>query len=358
MPSLTAPNVVRPADAERAVRAALGRLGQRPRRVALVLPDAAAKVSLVRFKERPVARGGPGGARQVPDPQGRPVPRRGLAGLVRGRRPVRRRAGVRRGAGPPRHRGRVRAGLPGRRRHRRRRGPGHLRPGAVRPEDGRGPDRGLAAHPRVGGRGHHRDLPGPEPGVLPPPRRGRRRPPGRARAPDGHVLPGPPRRPRIQPRPRRRHARRRRSSGADWTAIQARLGVPRGTGDARCRRGGRRSGWPTRSRPRSGWPPPCGQRRRAMGRMDRINLSTRPFYNERAVHAAAGARGGAGRGGVGLQPLAGVRAVRAAGRAAGPHRPRGGEVAGAAGSRGDDPPIDQPARTRGHGGGGARGQRR
>ena len=53
VPSLTAPNVVRPADAERAVRAALGRLGQRPKRVALALPDAAAKVTLVRFKEVP-----------------------------------------------------------------------------------------------------------------------------------------------------------------------------------------------------------------------------------------------------------------------------------------------------------------
>ena len=52
-PSLTAPNVVRPADVVSAVRAALERLGQRPRRVALVIPDAAAKVSLVRFKDVP-----------------------------------------------------------------------------------------------------------------------------------------------------------------------------------------------------------------------------------------------------------------------------------------------------------------
>ncbi len=53
VPSLTASNVVRPADVASAVRAALERLGQRPRRVALVLPDAAAKVSLVRFKDVP-----------------------------------------------------------------------------------------------------------------------------------------------------------------------------------------------------------------------------------------------------------------------------------------------------------------
>jgi Tfp pilus assembly PilM family ATPase len=53
VPSLTAPNVARPAE----LRAALGRLwerlGQRPKRVGLVIPDAAAKVSLVRFKDVP-----------------------------------------------------------------------------------------------------------------------------------------------------------------------------------------------------------------------------------------------------------------------------------------------------------------
>ncbi len=53
VPSLTAPNVVRPAEVAAAVRAALERLGQRPKRIALVIPDAAAKVSLVRFKDVP-----------------------------------------------------------------------------------------------------------------------------------------------------------------------------------------------------------------------------------------------------------------------------------------------------------------
>jgi Tfp pilus assembly PilM family ATPase len=52
-PSLTAANVARPAEVASAVRAALERLGQRARRVALVIPDAAAKVSFVRFKEVP-----------------------------------------------------------------------------------------------------------------------------------------------------------------------------------------------------------------------------------------------------------------------------------------------------------------
>jgi type IV pilus assembly protein PilM len=52
-PSLTATNLARPADVAAALRAALDRLGQRPRRVALVIPDAAAKVSFVRFKDVP-----------------------------------------------------------------------------------------------------------------------------------------------------------------------------------------------------------------------------------------------------------------------------------------------------------------
>jgi len=53
VPSLTASNVVKPADVASAVRAAVERLGQRPKRVALAIPDAAAKVTLLRFKEVP-----------------------------------------------------------------------------------------------------------------------------------------------------------------------------------------------------------------------------------------------------------------------------------------------------------------
>jgi len=53
VPSLTSSNVVRPDEVIIAIRAALERLGQRPKRVALAIPDAAAKVSLVRFKEVP-----------------------------------------------------------------------------------------------------------------------------------------------------------------------------------------------------------------------------------------------------------------------------------------------------------------
>jgi len=53
VPSLTAPNLARAAEVGAALKAALDRLGQRPRRVALAIPDAAAKVSLVRFKDVP-----------------------------------------------------------------------------------------------------------------------------------------------------------------------------------------------------------------------------------------------------------------------------------------------------------------
>lgn len=51
--SLTASNVLKPAEVAAAIGRALDRLGQRPKRVALAVPDGAAKVSLVRFKEVP-----------------------------------------------------------------------------------------------------------------------------------------------------------------------------------------------------------------------------------------------------------------------------------------------------------------
>jgi Tfp pilus assembly PilM family ATPase len=56
-PSLNAANIPDPAVVSDAVRRALDRLGGRPRRVALVVPDSAAKVSLVRL-EKPPARAG------------------------------------------------------------------------------------------------------------------------------------------------------------------------------------------------------------------------------------------------------------------------------------------------------------
>ena len=53
VPSLNASNVADPPGLARAVGRVLGRLGGRPRRVALVVPDTAAKVSLVRLDKVP-----------------------------------------------------------------------------------------------------------------------------------------------------------------------------------------------------------------------------------------------------------------------------------------------------------------
>ena len=56
VPSLTASNVHNRTAVVSALRAALDRAGARPRRVALVIPDLAAKVSLVRFDTVPARR--------------------------------------------------------------------------------------------------------------------------------------------------------------------------------------------------------------------------------------------------------------------------------------------------------------
>ena len=52
-PSLNAPNVADVAALARAIESALGKAGARARRAALVIPDTAAKVSLVRFEKIP-----------------------------------------------------------------------------------------------------------------------------------------------------------------------------------------------------------------------------------------------------------------------------------------------------------------
>ena len=56
VPSLTSQNIVDPTTVASAVRTALGRLGTRPARVALIVPDLAAKVSLIRFDQVPARR--------------------------------------------------------------------------------------------------------------------------------------------------------------------------------------------------------------------------------------------------------------------------------------------------------------
>jgi Tfp pilus assembly PilM family ATPase len=56
VPSLTSHNIVDRAAVAAALRTACDRLGQRPRRAALVIPDLAARVSLVRFDQVPPRR--------------------------------------------------------------------------------------------------------------------------------------------------------------------------------------------------------------------------------------------------------------------------------------------------------------
>ena len=55
-PSLTSTNIVDPGAVSRALSAACQSLGLKPKRVALVIPDVAAKVSLVRFDQIPTRR--------------------------------------------------------------------------------------------------------------------------------------------------------------------------------------------------------------------------------------------------------------------------------------------------------------
>ncbi|MEW5981695.1 MAG: pilus assembly protein PilM [Acidobacteriota bacterium] len=56
VPALNSPNLVHAREVEQAVRRTFERLGHRPRRVGLVIPDAAAKVSFVRFERIPARR--------------------------------------------------------------------------------------------------------------------------------------------------------------------------------------------------------------------------------------------------------------------------------------------------------------
>ena len=55
-PSLTSTNIADPDAVSRALSAACQSLGLKPKRVALVIPDVAAKVSLVRFEQTPTRR--------------------------------------------------------------------------------------------------------------------------------------------------------------------------------------------------------------------------------------------------------------------------------------------------------------
>lgn len=56
VPSLISQNIADPAAVAAAVRTVIGRLGTRPARVALIVPDLAAKVSLIKFDQVPIKR--------------------------------------------------------------------------------------------------------------------------------------------------------------------------------------------------------------------------------------------------------------------------------------------------------------
>ena len=56
VPSLTSPNIADPDAVTRALGAACQSLGLKPKRVALVIPDVAAKISLLRFEQTPTRR--------------------------------------------------------------------------------------------------------------------------------------------------------------------------------------------------------------------------------------------------------------------------------------------------------------
>ena len=150
----------------------------------------------------------------------------------------------------------------------------------------------LAAGQRRARLGVDGDSPRRRSDLLPEPRRRRRRHARRSRAPDGDVLRRPPERRRICARAalrrveRRRTARRPTSSscGAASRSASARPSDPVDPRDAA------RSPIASAARPRSSmrwrrwsacWSA-TGRRR-----MIRTNLSTRPFYNERAVNVWA-----------------------------------------------------------------------
>ena len=177
MPALNAANIHDAAALTRRFGPRSTSLSPRPRRIALVLPDTVAKVSLVRFEKVPGEGAGSRSADPLAGAQGGAVPDRGRAGLVGpGRRARRRRPRVRRHAGAARRHRRVRAGVRSGRRARRRRRSGELQPDQRRAGgDGAGtPGDWLLVH--VGA--DYATLAvvrGRRPHVLPEPQRGRRR---------------------------------------------------------------------------------------------------------------------------------------------------------------------------------------
>ena len=221
-----------------------------------------------------------------------------------------------------------------------------------------GPIRRLAADPRDGRRRHAGDLPRRAPGVLPAPRR----PTATATWEMSHQTAM-----YYQDRLGGRGFARVLVGGTPAPALTSRrlAGDP---GAARRARSRSRSALVVRRAgcaghleamvPAFGMALSLRAERVGSWRMHRrINLSTRPFYNERggACRSWRWSRHRAGRHGV--QPVAGLRAVGPAGRIPGAHRAGRAEDARVPGAGGHDPRVDQPARTRRDDRRRARGQR-
>ena len=192
-PSLAAQNIADRAAVAAALQTVVSRLGSRPRRVALVVPDTAARVSLIEFDQVPAGRNDLDQLVRWQMRKSAPFPdRRGLRDLRARSLHRRRRPGVRGRDGPARRRPGVR-------------GASASRPACTRASStlssfslvncflaaGRVPTGDwLVVHmrPDYTSIAHHarrrRDL-------LPQPARRGRRPVHRPRAPDDDVLPGP-----------------------------------------------------------------------------------------------------------------------------------------------------------------------
>ena len=303
-PSLTAANIARSRGGRRPRSAACSNASAGPRRIGLVVPDAVAKVSLVRFEQVPAARAGSRPAGALAGPEGGAVPDRGGAGQLRAgaarRRTARNSSSRWRGATSIQEYEQLcadagaHAGLV------------DLATfnviNAVLAGSG-APTRRLAAGERRRRLRVDRDPARPAPDLLPQPRRRHRRHARRSRPPDGDVLRG--------------SAEGRAASRASLLAGAASGGARQAATSSSCA---------AASRSGCGTPVETVDPRAAATLTDRIaaapalldtlaplvglllrdraggdgvirtNLSTRPFYNERAVHiwllAAGRGRGG------------------------------------------------------------------
>ena len=218
VPSLTAANTHDRAAVMTALNRALEKVG-RPRRIGLVVPDAIAKVSLVRFEQVPARADRSRSARALAGQKVGAVPDRGSPGQLRARAASRRRTGIPRLAGAARRDPRVRSVVCG---SGRARGPRRSRDlqRRQRPAGRQRAARGrLAARERGGRFGVDCAAARSARDLLPQPRQRHRRHAGGSRSPDRDVLRGPVAGRGLQPRRAGRRGRRlgparRRRTGA------------------------------------------------------------------------------------------------------------------------------------------------